>query len=126
MKLREIREAYEDLSRTCSNTIRNLSISGIAISWLFMFKECVSNTSCFLKTALILFVLTLFFDLLQNFYLSIVWYIFYKEEKEKEPVNEDIEVQEQESNNTLGWLLYGLKLISLITGYILIGCSIFP
>lgn len=126
MKLREIREAYEDLSRTCSNTIRNLSISGIAISWLFMFKECVSNTSCFLKTAFILFVLTLFFDLLQNFYLSIVWYIFYKEEKEKEPVNEDIEVQEQESNNTLGWLLYGLKLISLITGYILIGCSIFP
>lgn len=126
MKLREIREAYEDLSRTCSNTIRNLSISGIAISWLFMFKESVSNTSCFLKTALILFVLTLFFDLLQNFYLSIVWYIFYKEEKEKEPVNEDIEVQEQESNNTLGWLLYGLKLISLITGYILIGCSIFP
>ncbi len=126
MKLREIREAYEDLSRTCSNTIRNLSISGIAISWLFMYKEIVSNTPCFLKIALILFILTLFFDVLQNFYLSIVWYIFYKKEKEKKPENEDIEVHEQENNNYLGWLLYGLKLFLLFVGYILIGCSIFP
>ena len=39
MKLEEIRKSYEDISRTFSNTVRNLAISGIAIAWLFMTKD---------------------------------------------------------------------------------------
>lgn len=119
MKLEEIRKGYEETSGTFSSSVRNLSISGIAIAWLFMTKESVSDKSMLLLIALGLFVLTLFIDLIQNFSLSIIWYLFYRE-KRKRGIKEDKEVNEPEDNNSLAWILYVLKFVTLLIGYITI------
>lgn len=123
MKLEEIRKGYEETSGTFSNSVRNLSISGIAIAWLFMSKESTNECVTCLLIALVFFVLTLFIDLIQNFSLSVIWYLFYKNRRMEGKKEED-EVDEPESKNTLAWILYGVKIITLFTGYVLIVCHI--
>lgn len=120
MKLKEIRKDYEDLSRTFSSTVRNLAISGIAISWLFMSKGDIDTLKSLLIVALVFFIITLFADLIQNYMLSITWYNYYILMKEKFGKNEEDEVKEPEEKNQLGWLLYKVKLWTLVLGYILI------
>lgn len=119
MKLEEIRKGYEETSGTFSSTVRTLAISGTAIAWLFMTKEIVSESSILIIIALGLCVLTLIADLLQNYILSIKWYNFYKQMRDKGK-NEDEEVDEPENKNKWGWYLYHAKLGTLIIGYILI------
>ena len=72
MKLEEIRKSYEDISRTFSNTVRNLAISGIAIAWLFMTKKDTGTMMLVLIAAMFFFIITLFADLIQNYQLSIL------------------------------------------------------
>ena len=120
MKLKEIRKDYEDLSRTFSSTVRNLAISGIAISWLFMSKGDIDTLKSLLIVALVFFIITLFADLIQNYMLSITWYKYYILMKEKYGRNEEDEVKEPEEKNQLGWLLYKGKLLTLVIGYVLI------
>lgn len=117
MKLEEIRKGYEETSGTFSSSVRNLSISGIAIAWLFMTREIVSEKSTLLLIALGLFVLTLFIDLIQNFILSLIWYKFYKK-KVNEGKSEEDEANEPEDNNRLAWVLYVVKFLTLFIGYI--------
>ena len=83
MKLEEIRKSYEDLSRTFSNTVRHLCISGIAIVWLFLTKYNVDTIPTVLAFALLFFIITLFADIIQNYYLSITWYNYYTLMKDK-------------------------------------------
>lgn len=120
MKLEEIRKSYEDLSRTFSNTVRNLAISGIAIAWLFMTKEDTGTMMFVLMAAMFFFIITLFADLIQNYQLSITWYNYYTLMKDKHGREESEDVKEPENKNKLGWRLYKSKLWTLVIGYILI------
>ena len=123
MKLREIREAYEDMSRTFSSTVRTLAISGIAIGWLFIDKGASRGTMILLFFSLLCFVLTLFADLQQNRMLSLKWYEYYARMKSVHNKSEDDDVKEPESNNKVGWLLYKAKFWLLLLGYILVFVS---
>jgi magnesium-transporting ATPase (P-type) len=120
MKLEEIRKSYEDLSRTFSNTVRNLAISGIAIAWLFMTKEDTGTMMLVLIAAMFFFIITLFADLIQNYQLSITWYNYYTLMKDKHGRDENEDVKEPENKNKWGWRLYKGKLWTLVAGYILI------
>lgn len=120
MKLEEIRISYEDISRTFSNTVRSLAISGIAIAWLFMTKENSGIMLHVLVAAMFLFIITLFADLIQNYQLSITWYNYYILMKEKYGMEESKEVKEPEDRNKWGWRLYKGKLWTLVIGYLLI------
>ena len=120
MKLEEIRKSYEDLSRTFSNTVRNLAISGIAIAWLFITKEDTGTMLLVLIAAMFFFIITLFADLIQNYQLSLTWYNYYTLMKDKYGRGESEDVKEPESKNKWGWLLYKGKLWTLVAGYILV------
>lgn len=120
MKLEDIRKSYEDISRTFSNTVRSLAISGIAIAWLFMTRDNLSIMLHILIAAMFFFITTLFADLIQNYQLSITWYNYYMLMKDKFRKEEDDEVKEPEDKNRWGWLLYKGKLWTLVIGYFLI------
>ena len=125
MKLEEIRKAYEDTSCTFSSTVRTLAISGIAIGWLFIDKGSQGSIILVIFLALLLFVLTLFADLIQNRILSLQWYDYYKTMKVKHHKSEEDEISEPENKNIWGWRLYKAKFWTLIVGYILIIISFF-
>lgn len=124
MTLREIREAYEDHSRTCSSSIRNLALSGIAISWLFIKEEMYGCSKLLYILAMVFFVFSLFSDLMQSYSLSKTWYKFYSE-KRKQGVKEEEEVNEPEEENNNAWFLYRFKLIMLIGGYVMVVINLF-
>ncbi len=124
MTLREIREAYEDHSRTCSSSIRNLALSGIAISWLFIKEEMYGCSKLLYILAMVFFVFSLFSDLMQSYSLSKTWYKFYSG-KRKQGVKEEEEVNEPEEENNNAWFLYRFKLIMLIGGYVMVVINLF-
>ena len=121
MKLREIREAYEELSGTFSRTSRTLALSGIAIAWFFMRYFTAQRSMLVLVVlALCAFVLMLLADLLQNYILSKIWYRYYKTMKEVHNKNEEDEIKENEGKNKFAWLLYDAKFWLLLIGYVLL------
>lgn len=117
MKLSEIRKGYEDTSGTFSSRARTLALSGIAIAWLFMNQDKSEVVQPSLIVSVCGFVITILLDLLQNYILSVNWYCFYKQMR-KEGKKEEDEVNEPESRNKLGWILYHVKLGTLILGYL--------
>lgn len=117
MKLSEIRKGYEETSGTFSSKARTLALSGIAIAWLFMSKDKTRELPASLIISVCGFVVTILLDLLQNYILSVKWYSFYKQMRAK-GVKEDDEVDEPESNNKWAWIIYHVKLYTLIIGYI--------
>ena len=120
MKLEDIRKGYEETSGTFSSSVRNLAISGIAIAWLFMTKVEPGKLPLLLIGAISLFIITLFADLIQNYQLSITWYVYYTLMKDKFGKEENENVKEPEEKNRWGWILYKGKFWSLVAGYILI------
>lgn len=121
MKLKEIREAYEVLSGTFSKTSRTLALSGIAIGWFFMrFFQGHNRIVIIDVIAIVAFVIMILLDLLQNFILSVRWYGYYNEMKEKYHKGEEDEIKENEHLNDFGWTLYKAKFGMLIAGYILL------
>ena len=126
MKVREIREAYEELSGTFSKTARTLALSGIAIAWFFMrYFTGHKGMLVFVVLAICAFVLMILADLLQNYILSKIWYRYYKTMKEVYHKGEEDEVKEDEGKNKFAWLLYDVKFWLLLSGYVLLAICFF-
>ena len=64
---------------------------------------------------------SLFLDLIQYVVSSISWYIFYLRHRKADENDDNINVKESEYINLIPWLLFVLKVISTIIGYICIG-----
>jgi len=77
MKLQTAFDAYSNSTDKVSTITRQLSLSGIAIIWLFcQAKDGVVTVPEGLTDSVLLIVLSLIFDLFQYAYKSIIWGIF--------------------------------------------------
>lgn len=122
MKLCEIREAYETLSGTLSSVTRSLVLAGIGIIWIFVkTSNDIIDIPDELISPLFLFVISICCDLIQYFYQSIIWYIFYLYHKLCNKKDEQDEVSESEKWNIISWILLAAKVILMIVAYIKIG-----
>lgn len=65
------------------------------------------------------YVVMLIADLLQNYFLSKIWYAYYIRMKELKK-EEDDDIKEPEGNNKVGWFLYDCKFWFLLSGYLLL------
>ena len=121
MKLSEIRDAYEEISGKLSDINRQLCSAGVAIIWIFNKTDNDISVPTELYLPALLLCASLFFDLLQYAISTFVWYGYYLCKREKNNKVENIDVNEPEWLNTISWLIFIIKIISLIIGYILIG-----
>lgn len=119
MKLKECRETYYEFSGKLSDNARKLAFAGIAIVWIFKH----GNNGKFtipeaLKTVMLMFVISLSLDLLQYIWQTIVWNVFavYKEKKLKH--NEEIDFLAPETFKNVADVIFWLKVIALVVGYI--------
>lgn len=126
MKLSEIRMAYEDLSGSLSKYNRQLAFAGIGIVWLFRTTDANNNTSIEqqMLTPILCFVISFAFDLLQYFWQSYTWYIFYWF-KRKNGSQEVDEMDEPEWPNIVAWVFFTVKVCALITAYIHLGLYLY-
>ena len=121
MKLSEIREAYEDLSGKLTDINRQLCFAGFAIIWIFNKSTGDFSVPQDLYLPAFLLCSALFADLLQYIVSSALWYIYYLKKRSNHNGDDSIEVDESEKLNIIPWLLFYLKSILLVVGYVFIG-----
>lgn len=132
MKLKEIREAYEDGTSAINGLNRQLAFAGIALVWLLKggAENSIAGITPILLWTLVLFCASLFFDILQGFIHTWIWFAFYKREKTKnllkqswkaddlEGLDEDkILVAEKESRSITMWICWTLKVALTMVAY---------
>lgn len=128
MKLREIRNDYERYSTKVSEINRQLIFAGIAIVWLFRMSNNDGNTifPIGLHPTLLFFIFSFGADILQYFFQSVIWFLYYWYQKYNTKIfkNKDVEdciVKEPEWPNIIPWLFWFLKVICSIIAYYKLG-----
>jgi len=120
MKLKEYRKDYQEFSGKLSDNARKLAFAGIAIVWIFkQEKEDIFILPQLLKLSMLMFVITLSFDLLQYVYQTLTWGIFHRHFEKKLP-NEDSELSASKYLNWPAIIFFWTKVISLVIGYVFI------
>src|ERR1700730_13680664 len=92
MKLADARGAYESLSGKASDIVRQISLAGVGLIWVFKSSTgsfSLSLDPSLLKAAFFIF-LALLFDFLQYMVGTVVWYLYYRH-KEKRGTQENVE-----------------------------------
>lgn len=124
MKLKEIRDDYEELSGKASDLNRKLIYSGIAIVWLFHnnidFDKINQSTGVIpkeLHTPLLLFCASLGVELFQLFCSTVVWYLYYYCKRGKCTDENTFEVNEPEWFNVIPWIAWVVKIVLTIWAY---------
>ncbi len=129
LTLREVRDAYEELSCKVSDVTRQLGFGAIAIIWIFNKTTTNPNGISELPQELILPLLlaciALACDLLQNTISTIIWYAIYLCKHKKDKKDEEIAVKDSEWINAISWILMFSKIVLTIWAYTLIAIYLF-
>ncbi len=120
MKLNDILETFYTFSGKTSDITRHLSFAGIAIIWIF--RSNIPHEPLISKDLLLpsfFLVIALSCDLLQYLSGTIIWY-FYHRKKEKEGLSNKKNIIPSIWLNKPIFVFFTLKIICVITGYIMI------
>ena len=123
MKLEDARTAYQDLSAKASDIVRQISLAGVGLIWIFK-SEAGSSLSLdpsLLKAAFFIF-LALLFDFLQYVLGTTIWFAYFRH-KEKQGTDEDAAFLAPAQLNWPTWVLFYLKSGMMLVAY---GCYIIP
>lgn len=131
MKIKVAREAYYGSSATCSTTIRQLGLAGIAVIWLLAggLQTSGVNLTKLLLSAGLLIVIGLFLDLAQYVWTTARFAVWTrKEEKAYRDAKSDqtADADEHEIGNApksvlpIMWVLFYGKAAAIAAAYILI------
>lgn len=126
MKIEKIKEESYYNSQKTSEAILSLALAGIAIIWLF--KATTSNgiqINRLLFWGLITFIISIFLGIIQYSTLAITWSLHYSKEYKKQLKKgnrdiDNIDVKMPHSSSLFAWVLFSVKILLLLTGYILV------
>ena len=118
MKLSGFRETADYYTGKVSEINRQLAFVGIAVVWIFKrIENNIIHIPDELILPLLLFTITLFFDLLHYILGSIIWSVFHRNQERKHK-NEDDEVLAKVQLTYPIYLIWGLKLLTNLIGYL--------
>ena len=132
LRLSEIRDAYERSSAKLSEINRQLCFAGFALVWIFNKTSTSLSIPDALYLPLLCWCLSLTFDVLQYAYKTGFWYFFYLRHKKPEKSTDglksedDMVIDEPESPNFVTWILFIIKIVSLIIGYVMTALFLWP
>ena len=123
MNLEDVRTAYETLSGKASDIVRQLSLAGIGLIWVFKSGAgpSLSVDPPLLKAALFIF-LALSLDFLQYVLGTTIWFIYFRY-KEGLVTKKDDEFKAPTWLNWPTWGIFYLKSAAMLVAY---GCYIIP
>ena len=119
MKLKDCRETFYEFSGKLSDNARNLAFAGIAIVWIFKQGENGSySIPDALKTAMLMFVVSLSLDLLQYIWQTFIWGRFYTYKENKLKHDESAEFLAPCVFKNIADVIFWSKVIALVIGYV--------
>lgn len=121
IKLSETRKAYEDASGKLSDINRQLCFAGFAIIWLYNMSDGEIKIPRELYFPGILLIASLVIDVLQYVYTTVSWHLYYERHTSSDKKEEEENISEPKYINTPAWILFWLKIVGMLWGYILIG-----
>jgi hypothetical protein len=123
MKLDDARGAYEVLSGKVSDIVRQMSLAGVGLVWIFKSgtTTAFSLDPALFKAALFIF-LALLLDFLQYFAGTVIWFAYfrYKEKKKTKATDEFLAPVQL---NWPTWGFFYLKSAAMLVAYV---CYIIP
>lgn len=123
MKLEDVRAAYEDLSAKASDIVRQISLAGVGIIWVFKSSAggSLSLDPKLLRAALFIFV-ALLLDFFQYILGTTIWFLYFRY-RELKGTKGNCEFLAPPSLNWPTWTLFYLKSVMMLIAY---GCYIVP
>jgi hypothetical protein len=123
VNLEDARAAYEALSGKASDIVRQISLAGVGLIWVFKSGtgSSLSLDPPLLKAAFFIF-LSLLFDFLQYVLGTTIWFAYFRL-KEKQGKKKDDEFLAPKQLNWPAWGLFYLKVATMLVAY---GCYIIP
>jgi hypothetical protein len=118
MKIEDVRTAYEVLSGKTSDIVRQISLAGVGLIWVFKTSTASSPQQLeppLLEAAFFIF-LSLLLDFLQYFVGTTIWFVYFRH-KEKQGVGEDEEFFAPPQFNWPTWALFYLKSAMMLIAY---------
>ena len=135
MQLNDAKEYYESASSSVSGLIEKLNFAGVGTVLVLSGGLSAGGIQITrsLIAALVLFVLSLAFGLMQNLVKTLAWYGFFRSKEElpestavdeetlapqQTPVTLETEVGQAEPDiNTATWWFFGLKIVACVAGW---------
>jgi hypothetical protein len=120
MKLEDARGAYESLSGKASDIVRQISLAGVALVWVFRTTTSVSIPTIsldprLLRAAVFIFI-ALLFDFLQYLLGTIIWFVYFRYKENKRTKASD-EFLAPPQLNWPTWSLFFLKSAMMLIAY---------
>jgi hypothetical protein len=117
MHLSDAKSAYEIFSGKASEIMRQLSLAGIAVIWLFrdVSEKTVDLDQRLVRAALLIF-LALFCDLLQYLAGTVIWFLYFRY-KEKRRTAENLTFYAPSVLTWPTWTLFGIKIAMMLLAY---------
>lgn len=123
MTIENVRVAYEDLSAKASEIVRQISLAGVGVIWVFKSSTgtALSLEPKLLRAALFIF-LALLLDFLQYVFGTTIWFVYFRY-REKKGTKGDDEFLAPTWLAWPTWTLFYLKSAMMLVAY---GCYIIP
>ena len=119
MKLKDCRETFYEFSGKLSDNARKLVFAGIAIVWIFKQGENGSYTiPVVLKSAMLMFVISLSLDLLHYIWQTFIWGRFYTYQENKLKHDEKADFLAPCIFKNIADFIFWSKVIALVIGYV--------
>ena len=120
MKLADARGAYESLSGKASDIVRQISLAGVALVWVFRTSAAVGGPTIsldprLLRAAVFIF-LALMFDFLQYLCGTVIWFLYFRY-KENRGTGEATDFSAPPQLNWPMWVLFYLKSAMMLIAY---------
>lgn len=117
MKFKDVRDAYEALSAKASDIVRQMSLAGVALVWIFKSGDSATPVleTQLLRAAFFIF-LALFCDFLQYLVGTITWHSYFRI-RERAGTSLDDEVIAPTRINLGTWILFYSKAGSIVVAY---------
>ena len=121
MKLKDCRETFYEFSGKLSDNARKLAFAGIAIVWIFKQEKNGSYAVPeALKTAMLMFVVSLSLDLLQYIYQTIIWGSFHTYKENELKHNEEADFLAPCLFKNIANVIFWSKVMVLVAGYVFV------
>jgi len=119
MKLKDCRETFYEFSGKLSDNARKLAFAGIAIVWIFkQGEDGLYIIPDVLKTAMLMFVVSLSLDLLHYIWQTFIWGRFYTYKENKLKHDEKVDFLAPRIFKNIANVIFWSKVIALVIGYV--------